>query len=176
MNEVQLLGVNSVIDMCCGTGNQIKYLKNINITKLIGIDISENMLARASKNGVSEFCQNKDATNTEFPENSYELALLSFVLHETSLTQAKKIIDEAIRIVEEYGKIIIVDYVFDKESKLLGKWLSIITEWLIGGEHYKNFTKYINQNLLKEYTQNLKLLKEYKYIFNSVRIQVYSKY
>lgn len=164
----------SIIDMCCGTGNQIKYLKKIKNTNIIGIDISENMLTVARNNKLEKYCQKQNAANTNFENESFDIAILSFILHETKPEIAEKIIKEAQRIVKKAGKIIIIDYVFDKKTSFIGKTSVCFVECIIGGQHYLNFKTYIKKKLLEQYTCNLQIVSEYEYVFGAVRIHTFN--
>lgn len=159
-----------VIDICCGTGNQICYLEKHQTLDISGIDLSDNMLAVAKKRVKNSICLKQDATNTEFQNNTFDIALLSFVLHETSTNTASQIMIETNRILKSNGKIIIVDYVFDSETSFLGKVGAICVEALIGGTHYQNFKNYTKNKLLNNYTSSFKLVSETKHLFGSVRV------
>lgn len=161
----------SIIDMCCGTGNQIKYLKKLPDTQIVGIDISDNMLAVAKRK--RQNCQKINATNTDFSDNRFDIAILSFVLHETSHEIATKIATEAKRIVKNNGKLVIADYVFDSKTHFLGKTGVHFVEFLIGKEHYKNYKSYIKNNRLKSYTTDLELISEHKHGFGAISIYLY---
>jgi demethylmenaquinone methyltransferase/2-methoxy-6-polyprenyl-1,4-benzoquinol methylase len=171
--QVAVSNPQKVIDMCCGTGNQIKYLRKLKIQNIIGIDISDNMLAVAQKNKLEKYCQKQDATNTSFENECFDIAVLNFILHETKPEIAEKITAEAKRIVKKSGKIIITDYVIDKKTNFMGKAGAFFVEFLIGGQHYSNFKTYIKNNLLKQYTSDLKIISEQKFLFGAVRIHTF---
>ncbi len=168
--EVKNNNPQNLIDMCCGTANQIKYLKKSVNTNIVGIDISDNMLSVASKKTKTNICLKQDASNTNFPDNFFDVAILSFILHETQPEIAYKISNEAKRIVKNSGKIYLTDYVFDKKTNFLGKAGTYFVEFLVGGQHYKNFKTYIKNNLLKNYTTDLQFVSESKYIFGAIRV------
>ncbi|MFO7790434.1 MAG: class I SAM-dependent methyltransferase [Bacteroidales bacterium] len=162
----------ALIDMCCGTGNQIRYLKSLINTETVGIDISDNMLAIASRK--SQNCRKLDATKTHFKDNRFEIAILSFILHETSHETAAKIANEAKRIVRNNGIIVIADYVFDNKTHILGKAGANFVEFLIGREHFKNYKSYIKHNLLKSYTTDLEMISEHKHLLGAVSVYLFT--
>jgi len=168
--EVFALNPQNIIDMCCGTADQIKYLTNIPTANIIGIDISENMLAIANKKFSKNICIKGNAANTNFEDNQFDLAILSFILHETSKDIAENIVKEAKRVVKSKGKIILTDYVFDRKTFPFGKICVSTVEFLIGGSHFKNFKTYIKNNLLMRYTSGLEGVSEQKFIFGAVRV------
>ena len=73
---INQLNPESLIDICCGTGNQLKYLNHTKI-KLTGIDHSEVML-KAAKN---LNCYNQDAREIQFPDKYFDMALIQLALH-----------------------------------------------------------------------------------------------
>ncbi|MFO7863857.1 MAG: class I SAM-dependent methyltransferase [Salinivirgaceae bacterium] len=168
--EVVLCNPQSIIDMCCGTGNQIKYFKNLPDANIVGIDISDNMLTVARKSKWRNIFQKQDASNTSFANESFDIAILNFIFHETKPEIAQKISDEAKRIVKHSGRIIITDYVFDKKTSFIGKAGVYFVEFLIGGQHYSNFKTNLKNNLLKKYFSNFQLISEYQYLLGAVRI------
>lgn len=172
-SEIEKLNCQNVIDMCCGTGNQIKYLKKPSLKMVVGIDISDNMLAVAAKSCENGMCIKKDASKTDYPDNEFDAAILSFILHEATPQIARKIADEASRIVKYNGCIFITDYVFDKNTFTITKMLSQLIERLIGGQHFRNFKNYYKNNLLENYTSNLMLLAEHKFVLGAVRTKIF---
>lgn len=172
--ETNKLQAKSVIDMCCGTGSQIKFLRKNKIPNLVGIDISDNMLAIARKKGLAKYCLKKDATNTNYANNIYDVALVSFALHETYPEVAQSIVNETVRIVKQGGIIIITDYVLDKNTLFIGKYGAFIIERMIGGKHYENYKFYTKKQLLKEYTVSLRKIREHSFLFGVVRVQIYN--
>lgn len=171
--QVLLYNPKSIVDMCCGTGNQIKYLKKLKNANIVGIDISDNMLAVARKNKLGKYCQKQDATNTSFKNEYFDVAILNFILHETKPEYAEKISTEAKRIVKKSGKIIITDYVLDKKTNFIGKAGAYLVEFIIGGQHFSNFKTYIKNNLLKQYTSDLQLQSVQNLLFGAVRIHTF---
>ncbi len=171
--QVAVSNSPKIIDMCCGTGNQIKYLKKLENANIVGIDISDNMLAVARKNKLEKYCQKQNATNTSFKNEDFDVAILNFILHETKPENAEKISAEAKRIVKKSGKIIITDYVFDKKTNFIGKAGAYFVEFIIGGQHYSNFKTYIENNLLKQYTSDLQLQSVQNLLFGAVRIHTF---
>ena len=135
----------SLIDICCGTGNQLKYLTNKGI-ELTGIDNSPHMLKNAK--GVN--CYLQDATNIKLPEESFSMALIQLALHEKAPNVQKKIVSEIYRIVKKDGYIIVVDYEIGKHTRKSAKYIIYAIEYIAGKEHYKNFKQYIRNGGINE--------------------------
>jgi len=174
--EVITLQPKYLIDMCCGTANQIKYFTNLPNTKIIGIDISDNMLNVALKNAPPNTCYKQDASQTNFPDNHFDVAILSFILHETTPEMAYSIVNEAKRIIKSNGKIIITDYIIDKRTSILGKMSAYLTEFLIGGEHFNNFKIYIHNGLFHKYVSDLQLVSEHRFASGVVSVYIFNNY
>jgi demethylmenaquinone methyltransferase/2-methoxy-6-polyprenyl-1,4-benzoquinol methylase len=168
---IKKYNVASVVDLCCGTGNQLKYLNDAGIQNAVGVDLSENMLNQANKYNVN--CKLDDATATNFVKDNFDFGMISFALHEKSLQTAQNIIVEAQRIIKKDGYFAIVDYCFDKKSFFLGRWGSIIVEKMAGGEHYANFKAYIKAGGLNLLMKNFKAIEEYRFLFGAVVLRVY---
>ena len=153
------LNPNNVIDICCGTGNQLKFLTNSGIN-LMGIDNSNQMLKAAK--GIN--CDIQDARNIQFSKNSFDLALIQLALHEKPVEDQKQIIDEAYRIINNSGHLLIVDYEISKDTKVHARRIINSIEFLAGKEHYRNFKEFhknqCTQNIISksQFTLEKKLL------------------
>ncbi|MEA3452596.1 MAG: class I SAM-dependent methyltransferase [Bacteroidota bacterium] len=167
------LKAKRIFDLCCGTGNQLKYFKKAGFNDIVGVDLSENMISVANNSSNKLNCLLEDATNTSLKENSFDFGMVSFALHEKSLEIAKGMIIEANRLIKNGCYFVVVDYCFDKKSTSLGRWGSTFVEKLVGGNHYKNFKKYINAGGLNFLMKKYKFIKEYPFIFGSVKMRIY---
>ena len=171
---VKQLKSKKIIDLCCGTGNQLKYLKRKGFNKTLGVDISETMLKQATKGKTKAKCFLQDATNTTFMENSFDTVIITFALHEKPLKIAQGIVTEAFRLLDDNGNLLIVDYSYDKKSTVIGRLAVKIIEKIAGGEHYQNFKKYIKKGGLDYLMKNYSFNKEYLFIFGAVRLRIYN--
>lgn len=163
----------SVVDFCCGTGNQLKFLKKAGFEDVIGVDLSENMIAQTKVGKINPKCLLEDATNTTLPENYYDVAMVSLAMHEKSKDVAVGMINEAKRVVKPNGFFIATDYCFDEKSFFPGRWGATWVEKKVGGEHYENFKKYIAfgglNNLMKDYI----FIEEKRFLFGAVSLRLY---
>lgn len=106
----------TVLDICTGTGaNALEIARCREITQVYGIDRSKNMLLMANEKRSIEKLHNvefkeMDATNIEFKDGTFDVALLSLVLHETQTELASKIIKEAKRVLKDSGMLIVVEW------------------------------------------------------------------
>ncbi|NQU26865.1 MAG: class I SAM-dependent methyltransferase, partial [Candidatus Marinimicrobia bacterium] len=136
---------DAIVDLCGGTGNQLKLLARNGFTDLHCVDLSPEMLAIAINGENSINIYEEDATTTGFDNGRFDVAIISFALHEKDLTTRENLLTEAFRILKPDGKLLIVDFHFDDQTKLLGRSAIILVEWFAGGDHYRNFKDYISK-------------------------------
>ena len=139
---VQHRGHRRILDICCGTGDQLRILES-GAEELVGIDNSEAMLTRARKKcGKHTALYLTDATQLEFAAGYFDCAILSFALHDKHPTQREMIYANAKKVVAQGGSLIVTDY--SKESIgvkgcLLGDFVIPVIERLAGRDHYLNY-------------------------------------
>ncbi len=166
-----------IIDLCCGTGNQLKLLSKNGFTNLHCLDISNSMLKIAKNNDYSIKIYNEDATKTSFENETFDIAIISFALHEKDRNIQESLIKEAYRLIKKDGFILVIDYAFDNKTiKLVIIGISII-ERMAGKEHYNNFKSYIQNNGLSSLIKKdrFKLFNYSRKLFNGVTISIYQK-
>jgi ubiquinone/menaquinone biosynthesis C-methylase UbiE len=84
----------SVLDYCCGNGEESVFLAKHGAKRVVGIDISpvsiENCRALAEREGVADRVEFRvmDAEALEFPDNSFDLIMEYGVLHHLDLDRA----------------------------------------------------------------------------------------
>ncbi|MGW8168976.1 MAG: class I SAM-dependent methyltransferase [Sulfurovaceae bacterium] len=132
---------NAILDVCCGTGDQIKLLKQNGIDSQ-GIDISNDMLEIANKGKIKANCRYGNAADTIYKNNQFDLVMTSFALHEKDHFTTRQILKEMMRISSK--DLLIVDYELGRKTSFFSKWLIYLIEWIAGREHYCNFKSYIN--------------------------------
>lgn len=167
----------SILDLCCGTGNQLKLLAIKKFRHLHCLDLSESMLKIARKSSQPIRTYLEDATKTSFKNESFDIVIISFAIHEKDRNTQVMMIEEAYRILKEKGLLLVVDFVFDNNTKKIGKFGINVIERIAGKEHFKNFKNYIQNNGLLSLINNdkFKLLKNTKKFFQSITISKYQK-
>jgi len=155
---------NSILDVCCGTGDQLKLLKKQNIDGE-GIDISNDMLKVAKSGYIKANCRYQDAADTDYRDEYFDLVMTAFALHEKNHTTARSIVEEMVRISSK--DILIVDYELNEKTSIVSKWLIYAIERLAGGEHYSNFRSYILTGGLERLLLNIELIEIEKYYFGN---------
>jgi len=177
MNVLLKYKEKSILDLCCGTGNQLKLLSKNGFKDLHCLDISNPMLEIARKNDSRIKIYNEDATKTNFENESFDIAIINFALHKKDRSTQESFINEAHRLIKKDGFIVVVDYNFDnKTPKLIKIGISII-ERIAGKGHYNNFKGYIRNNGLLSLINKdkFKLIKAHKRLFNGVVMSMYQK-
>lgn len=105
-----------ILDICTGTAaNSIYIATHKQRSKIIGIDISKEMSSIANTKIKNKAVKNielykMDATKTRFKDNTFDVVLISLVLHEITEELAEKILLEVKRIVKPEGKILVVEW------------------------------------------------------------------
>lgn len=168
---------SAILDLCCGTGNQLKLLSKNGFKNLHCLDLSESMLRVAKKGEHSIEIYFEDATKTSFDDDTFDIVMLSFAIHEKNRETQEKMLGEAYRILKENGTILIVDFSFDEKTTKLGRIGIDFIERIAGGEHYLNFKKYIANDGLTSLIKadKFELVKDSRKAFNGVTISTYQK-
>jgi len=154
----------SILDVCCGTGDQLKLLKQHGFAGE-GIDISDAMLNVAGKGEHKADCIRQDATQMLYKDAKFDLVMTAFALHEKDHDTAQKIVEEMLRVTAEGGDMLIVDYELSEKTSTLSKILIYFIEWLAGGEHYRNFRSYIKKGGLPELLSGITLAEVERHYF-----------
>ena len=177
MNELLKYKEKIILDLCCGTGNQIKLLSKHGFKNLYCLDISTSMLEIAKRSDSSIKIYNEDATKTNFDNASFDIVIISFAIHEKDRNTQQALINEAHRIIKKDGFMLVVDYVFDNKTTKFGRILISTVERIAGGEHFRNFKSYIQNkglsNLIKK--DKFKLIKYNRMSSGAVTISTYQK-
>lgn len=105
-----------LLDMCCGTlSNTLNIAKGKSDIKVLGLDLSEDMLKVAEKKvyrqqvrNVSLKCGN--AAKTEMESASFDYIIIGLVLHESSPELTKDILQEARRLLKQDGRLIVLEW------------------------------------------------------------------
>jgi len=161
----------SILDVCCGTGDQLKLLKEHGFDGE-GIDLSDAMLSVAGKGEYKANCIHQDATQMHYENAKFDLVMTAFSLHEKHHASARKIVEEMVRVTSESGDILIIDYELSEKTSALSKMLIYFIEWLAGGEHYLNFKSYIKKGGLPELLNGITLTEVERHYFGQHGIVV----
>lgn len=170
---VKSLEPKSIIDLCCGTGNQLKYIKRNGFENIVGVDISESMLNQATKGKNKVQCNNQDATELSYSNDMFDMGIISLALHEKQYEVASKIIEEAYRVIKSGGYLVLVDYVFDNQTQPLVKIPIHVVERFAGKDHYKHFREYIRYGGMDKLMKSIEFEKEYRFHQGATMLRLY---
>ena len=73
-----------ILDLCCGTGDQLKRLSNAGFSNLTGVDISSDMLKVARKGNKIAKLMECDVQHTGLSGASFDIIIISLAVHEKS--------------------------------------------------------------------------------------------
>lgn len=96
---IEELDYNTVLDVGCGIGNGLNYLKSHG-KDVKGIDVSEWAVNKSKERGFD--VQVSSITNIPFPDNYFDLVTTTDVLEHLYIEDIKKSIKEIIRVSKKY--------------------------------------------------------------------------
>jgi demethylmenaquinone methyltransferase/2-methoxy-6-polyprenyl-1,4-benzoquinol methylase len=134
-----------ILDLCCGTGDQLKKLSDAGFNHLTGVDLSTEMLKVARKGNKIENLLESDVQNTGLPGESFDIIIISFAVHEKPAQMQHNMLAEAKRLLAPDGQLILVDFSLDDQAKMISKVAATMIERMAGKEHYRNFKSYVNK-------------------------------
>ena len=166
-----------ILDLCCGTGNQLKMLSKNGFKNLHCLDLSGPMLEVAGKGNHSIRLHREDAARTAFKDKEFDIVILSFALHEKDSQTQIGIIRETHRVLRDDGLLLIVDFIFDERTKWPGRIGATAIERMAGGEHYLSFKRYKQSGGLSAIIDEkmFRYVKSLRKTFNVVTISMYNK-
>lgn len=133
-----------VLDICCGTGaNAIRIAKERPDAKVIGADISKEMLAVAKEKRRKAGVKNlkffhMDATKTEFKDACFDKISMALVLHEMPEELAGRVICELKRLLKDNGELLITEW---EPSKIWWQKLLFLPIHLLEPKSYRILLK-----------------------------------
>jgi len=136
----------SVLDVGCGTGTLLELYQKTGCT-VVGIDSSPSMLeiARVKLTKGAELHLG-DASNLPFPDESFDLTLAMFILHETPAPMRSSVINEAKRVTKRHGRFLAIEY-HPGPVRFPWGWLykivTFLLELLAGREHFRNYRDFM---------------------------------
>ncbi len=101
----------TVLDVATGTGS-MAVLLSPKAKKVVGIDLSDKMLAKARKKphtGDLSFLR-MDAGHMDFPNGSFDIVIISLGLHDMPVEVRMLVMQEAKRVLRKDGKLYILEY------------------------------------------------------------------
>ena len=172
-----------VLEIGCGTGFLTRYfLNNFAPHKyLINDIVEENIESIKSifekKNFSNWEFLGGDAENINFSNDSFDMTMTTFALHEKSKSSAKIILNEMIRLTKKNGHLIIIDFSIDRNTFFLARKGIELIESHAGDDHYKHYKEYVAYNGLNTLLEvsPLKEVEKHYFAFNGVILKVMQK-
>jgi ubiquinone/menaquinone biosynthesis C-methylase UbiE len=157
-----------VLDIGCGTGAQLVRYQSVQC-KVFGVDTSPSMLQRARlKLGEQAEIYQVSGSRLPFPENHFDIILLSTVLHEMDPELRVKVLIEAYRVMKESGRILIIDFHPGPLKPIKGwiyRFIINVAEFIAGWEHFKNSRQYLAAGGIPALIDDCKLkIEDYKIV------------
>lgn len=111
-----------ILDVATGTGHQAFAFAQKGYD-VVGIDLSEDMLAAARKHNRFENLELiiGDATKMPFEDSSFDVVSISLALHDMPLAIRKSVLKEIGRVAKPSGKVVVIDY----SSPKAGFWQTL---------------------------------------------------
>ncbi len=137
-----------VLDICCGTGTQCSLLANKTIW-CCGIDLSPGMLKIANKKSSRmAYFMRANSTKLPFKSATFDVAIISFALHEKNLQAREAIAGEAKRVVRTGGIILVADYLTSYPDNKTD-WKISLVEFMAGVDHFRCFRDFCSRGGLE---------------------------
>ena len=114
MRELKGLALNQVLDIATGTADVALATSKLKPNSIIGVDISEGMLAvgriKVEKKGLSSLIklQKADSENLPFTENQFDAITVAFGVR--NFEHLSKGLDEMCRVLKPGGKLVILEF------------------------------------------------------------------
>ena len=127
-----------VLDVATGTGEQALSFA-ARAADVVGVDLSDAMLEIARrKNQLANITfQQADAVALPFPSESFDVACISFALHEMPRSIRQRALHEMTRVVRPAGRIVVVDWALPRGR--FSSWLVSHVVGLFEGKTYVDF-------------------------------------
>jgi demethylmenaquinone methyltransferase/2-methoxy-6-polyprenyl-1,4-benzoquinol methylase len=138
---VRRLQPKNVLDVACGTGDQLRLLTENGINA-VGVDMSEAMIRICRKSNPTSDCLLQDASSMAFQRHCFDLVMISFALHETGWDSSEKILQEIHRVLKPSGHLLVVDYTDFQETPFYVRQTIRMIEFMAGQRHFGNFRTY----------------------------------
>lgn len=114
INELKKVAPSNILDIATGTGDLALAALRLNPSSIVGIDISEEMLAiakkkidKAGKSSIIRF-EKGDSEDLHFPENTFDAAIVAFGVR--NFENLSKGIEEIYRVLKPGAKLVVLEF------------------------------------------------------------------
>ena len=137
-----------VLDVGCGTGAQLSAYRGAGC-RVSCVDLSPGMLDVARRRlGPEADVREGSGADIPFPDDAFDLATISFVLHELPSGDREMILGEMRRGVRPDGGILVIDFLPGPYLGLKGffeRALIVAIEVGAGGDHWRNHRDFLRR-------------------------------
>jgi len=166
-------GAKSLLDVGCGPGQLLKRLAG-KISRLVGVDESEEMLREAARNCPSAVLIHSKAEDIEF-HGEFDAAVMSQMLHEVKLFGTAEQIDGVLRAVwnalKPEGMFFLLDHLDPGEGKIairvLGRTEELLQEFKVKFRYRRVHLKELSQGVYEIEKRDLQDFVTKTWSFNS---------
>jgi len=166
-----------VLEIGCGTGLNLRLYKEAGC-EIHGIDLSPSMVNAASKKlGEQADIRVGDASQMPYQDNSFDLVVAMFTLHEMPGSIRLPVINEMARVMKMDGRLLLVDF-HSGPVRFPKGWLYkaaiFFIEMCAGQEHFRNYRDFIANKGLPPLIETNNLHIEKKKIVNKGNFALFS--
>jgi len=137
-----------VLDVGCGTGAQLSAYAEAGCL-VSCVDLSPGMLGVARRRlGAKADVREGSGTEIPFPDDSFDLATISFVFHEVPFEDRVSILGEMRRVVRPGGGILVIDFLPGPYRGLRGLVVRggiVVIEVGAGRDHWRNHRDFLRR-------------------------------
>jgi len=114
INSLKSIDPNKILDVASGTGDLAIAAMRLNPKKIIGVDISEEMLkvgeAKMEKKGLSDIIsmQVADSESLPFEDNDFDAVMVAFGVR--NFEHPEKGVEEMFRVLRPGGKLVVLEF------------------------------------------------------------------
>ena len=137
-----------VLDVGCGTGAQLSAYREAGC-RVSCVDLSPGMLDVARRRlGPDADVREGSGADIPFPDDTFDLATISFVLHEVPSGDREMILGEMRRVVRPDGGILVIDFrpgPFPGLKGFFERALIVVIEVGAGRDHWRNHRDFLRR-------------------------------
>ena len=133
-----------VLDVGCGTGAQLERYRDAGCA-IACVDMSPGMLAQVARRLGDVDARKTDGTTLPFEDDLFDLATISFVLHEVAPEKRLQIINEMARVVRPAGHLLVADFVpgpWTMKGRLYRPFIMAV-EFAAGRDHFRHHRDFL---------------------------------
>ncbi len=152
-----------LLDCCCGAGGLLKMASaKETVSLLAALDMDRHMLQRTKTHLPHVMSIQGDASCIPFISKTFHVSTICMALHTMPLITAQKVMHELLRVSK---RVIIADYCLGERNIFIpAVYMAHSVEWLVGGEHYANYKKFMQNGALQGFVHEFE--KEYAELFS----------